>query len=80
MFLAAGSDGIYPLDPQEPPPETWELERAEKLLDAWHRGRRPSGPAPGLCPHDEAPCRSKRECLGRIVWWRRYIREIEGMQ
>lgn len=74
MFVVK-TDGVYPLDPNEPAPATWELERAEEFLRIWERSRKRKTKA--TCPHEDLPCRVRRECLGKIVWWRRYIREIE---
>ena len=78
MFIPKNSDGVYELDPNELKPETWELERAEFLLRERekHQGRQMTYPSD--CIHADAPCRSRRECLGKVVWWRRYMREIEG--
>lgn len=79
MFLEKNEHGDFVLDPAEAAPSASELERAEWYLSLWHAGRRKTGEPPaGACPHEDYRCESLRECLGKIVWWRRYIRQIEG--
>lgn len=77
MFLGKNERGEYLLDANERPPSDFELLRAESLLRLWERARWKPGQKQVLCPHGDAPCRSRRECLGKIAWWRRYITEVE---
>lgn len=77
MFLGKDEHGNYILDPNEPPVAGWELKRAEDLLKFWEREPWKKGQLHAPCPHGDSPCRSRRECLGKIVWWRRYILDIE---
>lgn len=79
MFLGKDERGDYVLDPNEQPPTDWELQRAEFLLRTWERARWKPSQKQTACPHGSAPCRSRRECLGKIVWWRRYILDIENL-
>ncbi len=77
MFLGKDSDGEYILDANETPVTEFELMRADDYLKTWEGARPPYGiVVTQPCPH-RAGCRSRRECLGKIAWWRRYIREIE---
>lgn len=79
-FLGKNERGEYILDSAEARPTFTELAEAERLFKIWQDGRRPLGePAGGNCPHEDFPCAipGGRECLGKIVWWRRYVREIE---
>lgn len=79
MFLGKDEHGDYILDPNETPVSEGELRRASELLTMWHAGHRKAGePTPGQCPHEDHACRSERECLGKIAWWRRYVMEIEA--
>ena len=79
-FIPKNEFGEYPMDPNELPPEPWDLTRAEQDLQRWEAARRPWGQPPaGRCPHEDDFCGTRRECLGKFVWWRRYIREIEGI-
>ncbi len=80
MFLGKDEHGDFILDPNEPAFGVSELERAEDYLERWHAGRRKAGQPPaGLCPHEDYPCVSDADCIPKIAWWRRYIREIEGL-
>lgn len=78
MFLGKNERGDYILDENETPVTEDELDRATWYLKLWHGGRRKRGAAQaGPCPHEDYPCKSVRECLGKIAWWRRYIGQIE---
>lgn len=79
MFLPKNEGGEFPLDPDEKDPSEYELERAAYYLQKWHAARRkPGQPQAGACPHEDYPCESVRECIGKIAWWRRYVLEIEA--
>lgn len=78
MFLGKDDDGEYILDQNEPPFEAWELERAEGLLKLWDAAQwKPEQMVRPKCPHGSSPCQTRGECIEKIAWWRRYIREIE---
>ncbi len=67
-------------DPNEPEFDAWETQRAEKWLEGWHYASRPLGqPAAGQCPHEEDFCSTREQCVERVAWWLRYIREIENI-
>jgi len=76
MFIPKNERGEYWLDSNEPAPSAFELERAETLLKIWEHTNGTKASAQN-CPHRDIACNSRRECLGKIAWWRRYIREIE---
>ncbi len=79
MFIPKTEAGEYPADPNEPPFADWEIARGRDLLKAWRGGHRQAGqPSAGPCPHEAAFCESELECLEKIAWWRRYLREIEA--
>lgn len=79
MFLPKNERGEFPMDLNEPPANTHELERAAHYLEKWHAAhRKPGQPPAGRCPHEDYPCESVRECIGKIAWWRRYVLEIEA--
>lgn len=72
--------GIADIDPDEAPFEDWEVTRATKWLEGWSFARRKYGePAAGACPHETDFCGKREQCIERIAWWHRYIREIEGI-
>ncbi len=78
-FLGKDEHGDFIFDPNEAPFEEHEIDRASRYLTLWMNARRPRGePAAGPCPHEEYPCASQSECVEKIAWWRRYIREIEA--
>lgn len=78
MFLGKNERGDYILDADETPPSAGELLRAEEYLQTWEGAiRQRRKPPAGPCPHEDFPCTSRRECLGKIAWWRRYVLEIE---
>lgn len=79
MFLGKDEHGDFILDPNEPRPTAAELERAQQDYARWTDAKRKHGDAKaGLCPHESDPCEQPggRRCLNRLVWWRRYIKEI----
>ncbi len=78
-FLGKDERGDFMLDEHEAPFAAYELDRASRYLELWHAARRKRGaPAAGPCPHEDYPCESRDECVRKIAWWRRYIREIES--
>ncbi len=77
MFIPKNAVGEYDLDPQEPEISEWERERATKYLDTWNAMPWKPGQEQKSCPHGDSPCVSRDECIDKIAWWRRYIREIE---
>lgn len=77
MFLGKNEHDEYILDLNEPKPEPWELLRAEELLMIRERSQKREMTYPGECVHVDMPCRSRRECQGKVAWWRRYLRQIE---
>lgn len=80
MAFVKPVDGVYTLDPNEPPVAQWELDRAKDLLAEWHKGHLFIGTPTTIhspCPHQDDPCTSRRMCLGKIAWWRRYMVEID---
>jgi hypothetical protein len=80
-YLGKDEDGDYILDPDEVPPTPVELAWARDWFNEWVMVPTPRGRAVPACPHSDTPypCEipGARECLGKIVWWRRYICEIE---
>jgi len=79
MFVGKDERGEFILDPNEAPFAEHEIDRASRYLELWHNARRKRGDPPaGPCPHEDYPCAARAECVEKIAWWRRYIREIEG--
>ncbi len=79
MFLPKNDIGEFPLDPNEPPFSEFEIERGRQYLEIWQNAKRNHWEPPaGACPHEDYPCETIRECVEKIAWWRRYIRQIEG--
>lgn len=80
MFLPKdAASGNFPLDPEELPFTEDEIIRARRYLQLWHSARRkPGEPQAGACPHEDLPCKTIRECVEKIAWWRRYVLEIEA--
>lgn len=79
-FLGRDDHGDFILDPNEREESADELMQAEKDLQVWETARRPwdQPPAKGRCPHEDYPCENRGECVKKLVWWRRYIGQIEA--
>ncbi len=68
------ADGVFDVDPHEPPFTAEELERALALREHtrldWRSTRRDK------CPHP-TPCESTKVCVQAIAWYLRYRHDIE---